>query len=122
MEVYGYDPYVSVNAAWNLSRSVKHVTNVEEIYEDCDYITIHVPLLDSTKGMINKEAISKMKDGVVLLNFARDLLANEADVLAALKSGKVARYVSDFPESYDSRTARLYRDPSSGRKHRGIRG
>ena len=97
MEVYGYDPYVSVNAAWNLSRSVKHVTNVEEIYADCDYITIHVPLLDSTKGMINKEAISKMKDGVVLLNFARDLLANEADVLAALKSGKVARYVSDFP-------------------------
>ena len=97
MEVYGYDPYVSVNAAWNLSRSVKHVTNVEEIYADCDYITIHVPLLDSTKGMINKEAISKMKDGVVLLNFARDLLANEADVLEALKSGKVARYVSDFP-------------------------
>ena len=99
MEVYGYDPYVSVNAAWNLSRSVKHVTNVEEIYADCDYITIHVPLLDSTKGMINKEAISKMKDGVVLLNFARDLLANEADVLEALKSGKVARYVSDFPNS-----------------------
>ena len=97
MEVYGYDPYISVNAAWNLSRSVKHVTNVEEIYADCDYITIHVPLLDSTKGMINKEAISKMKDGVVLLNFARDLLANEADVLEALKSGKVARYVSDFP-------------------------
>lgn len=62
MEVYGYDPYVSVNAAWNLSRSVKHVTNVEEIYADCDYITIHVPLLDSTKGMINKEAISKMKE------------------------------------------------------------
>ena len=97
MEVYGYDPYVSVNAAWNLSRSVKHVMNVEEIYADCDYITIHVPLLDSTKGMINKEAISKMKAGVVLLNFARDLLANEADVLEALKSGKVARYVSDFP-------------------------
>ena len=97
MEVYGYDPYVSVNAAWNLSRSVKHVMNVEEIYADCDYITIHVPLLDSTKGMINKEAISKMKDGVVLLNFARDLLANEADVLEELKSGKVARYVSDFP-------------------------
>ena len=97
MEVYGYDPYVSVNAAWNLSRSVKHVMNVEEIYADCDYITIHVPLLDSTKGMINKEAISKMKDGVVLLNFARDLLANEADVLEALQSGKVACYVSDFP-------------------------
>ena len=97
MDVYGYDPYISVSAAWNLSRSVKHISNVEDIYRECDYITIHVPLLDSTKGMINKEAISKMKDGVVLLNFARDLLANEADVLEALKSGKVARYVSDFP-------------------------
>ena len=80
-----------------VSRDVKHVLNVEEIYAECDFITIHVPLLDSTKGMINKEAISKMKDGVVLLNFARDLLANEADVLEALQSGKVARYVSDFP-------------------------
>lgn len=99
MEVYGYDPYLSVNAAWNLSRSVKHVFNVEDIYTECDYITIHVPLLDSTKGMINKEAIAKMKDGVVILNFARDLLANEADVLEAIKSGKVHRYVSDFPNT-----------------------
>ena len=97
MEVYGYDPYVSVDAAWNLSRNVKHVLNVEDIYANCDYITIHVPLLDSTKGMINKESIAMMKDGVVILNFARDLLANEADVLEALESGKVARYVSDFP-------------------------
>ncbi|MBQ4535987.1 MAG: phosphoglycerate dehydrogenase [Lachnospiraceae bacterium] len=97
MEVYGYDPYVSVDAAWNLSRNVKHVLNVEDIYKECDYITIHVPLLDSTKGMINKESIAMMKDGVVILNFARDLLANEADVLEALESGKVARYVSDFP-------------------------
>ncbi len=97
MEVYGYDPYVSVDAAWSLSRSVKHVLNVEDIYANCDYITIHVPLLDSTKGMINKESIAMMKDGVVILNFARDLLANEADVLEALESGKVARYVSDFP-------------------------
>ncbi len=97
MEVYGYDPYLSVNAAWSLSRSVKHVFNVEDIYADCDYITVHVPLMDNTKGMINKESIAKMKDGVVILNFARDLLANEADVLEALDSGKVARYVSDFP-------------------------
>lgn len=97
MQVYGYDPYVSVDAAWSISRSVKHVLNVDEIYEQCDYITIHVPLLDSTKGMINKDAIAKMKDGVILLNFARDLLANEQDVLEALESGKVARYVSDFP-------------------------
>ena len=73
------------------------MTNVEDIYAQCDYITIHVPLMDSTRGMLNADAISKMKDGVILLNFARDLLANEADVLEALKSGKVARYVSDFP-------------------------
>lgn len=97
MEVYGYDPYVSVDAAWSLSRSVKHVLSVDDIYAECDYITIHVPLMDSTKGMIDKLAIAKMKDGVVILNFARDLLANEADVLEALKSGKVHRYVSDFP-------------------------
>ena len=99
MEVYGYDPYVSVDAAWNLSRDVKHVLNVDEIYENCDIITVHVPLLDSTKGMINKEAISKMKDGVIILNFARDLLANEEDVLAGIKEGKVRKYVTDFPNS-----------------------
>lgn len=97
MEVYGYDPYVSVDAAWNLSRDVKHVLNVEDIYENCDIITIHVPLLDSTKGMINKEAIAKMKDGVILLNFARDLLANETDVLDGIKAGKIRKYVTDFP-------------------------
>ncbi|MDE7270761.1 MAG: phosphoglycerate dehydrogenase, partial [Acetatifactor sp.] len=97
MEVYGYDPYLSVNAAWQLSGKVKHVINVDDIYAECDYITVHVPLLDSTKGMINKEAIAKMKDGVVLLNFARDLLANETDVLEGLESGRIARYVSDFP-------------------------
>lgn len=97
MEVYGYDPYVSVNAAWNLSRDVKHVLDVNEIYETCDIITIHVPLLESTKGMINKEAIAKMKDGVILLNFARDLLTNEADILEGIKAGKVRKYVSDFP-------------------------
>lgn len=97
MEVYGYDPYVSVDAAWNLSRDVKHVLNVDEIYEKCDIVTIHVPLLDSTKGMIDKEAISKMKDGVIILNFARDLLANEADILEGIKAGKIRKYVSDFP-------------------------
>ena len=97
MEVYGYDPYLSVDAAWSLSRDVKHVLNVEDIYRNCDYITIHVPLLDSTMGMINKSSIDMMKDGVVILNFARDLLANEKDVLAALESGKVGKYVTDFP-------------------------
>ena len=97
MEVYGYDPYVSVDAAWNLSRSVKHVLNVEEIYEECDFITIHVPALPTTKGMINSDAISLMKDGVIILNFARDVLCNEEDVLEAIESGKVRKYVSDFP-------------------------
>ena len=99
MEVYGYDPYVSVNAAWNLSRDVKHVFNVDDIYAQCDYITIHVPLLDSTRGMIDKEAMSKMTDGVVILNFARDLLVKEEDVLEGIESGKIHRYVSDFPNT-----------------------
>ncbi len=97
MEVYGYDPYLSVNAAWSLSRDVHHVLNVDDIYAQCDYITIHVPLMDSTKGMINAVSIAKMKEGVIILNFARDLLANEKDVLEGLQSGKIARYVCDFP-------------------------
>lgn len=97
MEVYGYDPYVSVDAAWNLSRDVKHVLHVEEIYAECDIVTIHVPLMDATKGMINKEALDQMKDGVILLNFARDLLVDEKAVLESIKAGKVRKYVSDFP-------------------------
>lgn len=99
MEVYGYDPYVSVDAAWNLSRDVKHVLNVDEIYAECDIITIHVPLMDATKGMIGSEALEKMKDGVILLNFARDLLVDEKAVLASIKAGKVRKYVSDFANS-----------------------
>lgn len=97
MEVYGYDPYVSVDAAWNLSRDVKHVLQVEEIYQECDIITIHVPLMDATKGMIGKEALAQMKEGVILLNFARDLLVDEKAVLESIKAGKVRKYVSDFP-------------------------
>lgn len=97
MEVLGYDPYISVNAAWSLSRSVKHISNVEDIYKQCDFITIHVPLMDSTKGMIDKSAISLMKDGVVVLNFARDLLVDEAAILDAIQAGKVKKYVTDFP-------------------------
>ena len=97
MEVYGYDPYVSVDAAWNLSRDVKHVFNVDEIFETCDFITVHVPLLDSTRNIINDDAITKMKDGVILLNFARDLLADEEAVLRGIKNGKIRKYVSDFP-------------------------
>ncbi|MGN0352593.1 MAG: phosphoglycerate dehydrogenase [Roseburia sp.] len=99
MEVYGYDPYISVNAAWNLSRSVKHISNVEDIYRECDFITIHVPLLDSTKKMINAEAISMMKPTAIVLNFARDLLVDEEAMVDALASGKVAKYVSDFPNT-----------------------
>ena len=97
MDVYGYDPYLSVDAAWNLSRVVRHCKNVETIYTDCDFITIHVPALDSTKGMINADAIAMMKPGVIVINAARDALVNEKDMLAALESGKVRRYVSDFP-------------------------
>ncbi|MDE6602056.1 MAG: phosphoglycerate dehydrogenase [Lachnospiraceae bacterium] len=97
MEVYGYDPYVSVDAAWNLSRDVKHVLHVEDIYAECDIITIHVPLMDATKGMINKGALDQMKEGVILLNFARDLLVDEKAVLESIRAGKVRKYVSDFP-------------------------
>ena len=97
MEVYGYDPYVSVDAAWGLSKYVKHITNVEDIYKECDYITVHVPALDSTKGMINAGAFALMKDGVKILNFARDILVNEDDLKVAIESGKVAKYMTDFP-------------------------
>ena len=97
MEVYGYDPYISVDAAWKLSRNIKHINDVKEIYRECDYITIHVPLMDSTRKMIGAESIDMMKDGVVLLNFARDLLVDEDAVVSALKTGKVKRYVTDFP-------------------------
>ena len=97
MEVYGYDPYISINAAWALSRDVKHITSVDTIYQECDYITVHVPLLDSTRGMINGQTTGQMKDGVVVLNFARDLLVDEKAMIDALNQGKVRRYVTDFP-------------------------
>ena len=97
MDVYGYDPYVSVDSAWRLSRSIHHAKTVDELYSDCDYITIHVPALDSTKGMIDKHAISLMKDGVVILNFARNILVDEEAMVDALVSGHVKHYVTDFP-------------------------
>lgn len=97
MDVYGYDPYVSVDSAWRLSRNIHHARTADELYQNCDYITIHVPALPSTEGMIDKNAISLMKKGVVFLNFARDVLVNEEDMIDALESGQVRHYVTDFP-------------------------
>ena len=99
MKVYGYDPYISVSAAWSLSRSVKHISNVEDIYRECDYITIHVPLLDSTRKMIGADAIAMMKPTAIVLNFARDLLVDEEAMVDALAAGKIKKYVSDFPNT-----------------------
>ena len=96
MEVYGYDPFLSVDAAWNLSRSVKHVTRLDDIFTDCDYITLHVPLTDDTRGLINTVNIAKMKDSVRILNFARGDLVDTDDIISALADGKVASYVTDF--------------------------
>ena len=97
MQVYGFDPYISIDAAWHLNSNIIPVTSREEIYEKCDIITLHVPLLDSTKHMINSDTLSVMKDGVILLNFARDKLVDDDALEAALKSGKVKRYITDFP-------------------------
>ncbi len=97
MKVYGYDPYLSVNAAWNLTHNTIHAMELKDIYEHCDYITLHVPLTPDTKGFINKDTIAMMKDGVRILNFARGDLVNSSDLLAALDEGKVASYVTDFP-------------------------
>ena len=99
MQVYGYDPYVSVDSAWHLSSRITHVIRIEDIYDACDYITIHVPALPSTKGMIDDHAIAMMKTGVILINMARDVLVDEEAVILALRAGKIRRYVSDFPNS-----------------------
>ena len=96
MDVMGYDPYISVDAAWNLSRTIHHIKDVEQIYRECDYITIHVPLNENTREMIDAKAIGMMKGGVVLLNFARDLLVDEQALVEALEAGKVKKYVTDF--------------------------
>lgn len=97
MEVYGCDPFISIDAAWHLDRHIHRVKTREEIYEKCDIISLHVPLLDTTKHMINGESLSKMKDGVILLNFARDKLVDDDAIAEALRSGKVRRYITDFP-------------------------
>ena len=96
MEVYGYDPYISVNSAWALSKWVKHVTNLNELLSECDYITLHLPANDQTKNTINAETLAGMKDGVRIINLARGQLVNEDDLVDALNSDKVARYVTDF--------------------------
>ena len=97
MKVYGYDPYLSVHAAWSLSPSVYHVTEVEDIYATCDYITVHVPLNGETEGMLDADAFAQMKDGVRILNFARDALVDTDALRGALESGRVSSYVVDFP-------------------------
>lgn len=122
MEVYGYDPYISVDGAWKLSRDIHHIQDVNDIYRECDYITIHVPLLDSTKEMINADALNQMKDGVVILNFARDLLVDEKAMIDALNQGKVKRYVVDFPTPAIAKTPGAIGDSSSRGFHPGVRG
>ena len=97
MEVYGCDPFISIDAAWHLDSNIVRVKTREEIYSQCDIITVHVPLLEDTKKMINADAISQMKDGVIVMNFARDLLVDDDAMEQALKSGKVKRYITDFP-------------------------
>ena len=98
MTVYGYDPYLSVEGAWNLSRNIKHATSLDDIYANCEYISIHVPLNDSTRHTVNEESIAKMKDGVRILNYARGELVDSDAIIKALEDGKVASYVVDFPD------------------------
>lgn len=114
MEVYGYDPYLSVNAAWNLDRDVHHITKPDAIYADCDYITIHVPATPDTKGMVGRKEIAEMKDGAVLLNFSRDTLVDEDAVAEALESGKLRRYVTDFPNPKSAHMERAIVFPHLG--------
>lgn len=97
MEVYGFDPFMSVDAAWSMSKHVQHANTVEDIYRECDFITIHVPLSDATRKMVNADAVAMMKENAVLLNFSRDALVDEEAVLAALDAGKIRKYVCDFP-------------------------
>lgn len=120
MKVYGYDPFISVDSAWNLSRDIVHVKSRDDIYRECDFITVHTPLVEdadpsvNTKEMINNETIAKMKDGVIILNFARDLLVNDEDIEVALKSGKVAKYVTDFPNDKSAKMEGVIAVPHLG--------
>lgn len=114
MEVVGCDPYLSVEHALKLSRNVRVVKTNEEIYKECDYITVHVPALDSTKGMINKDSIAMMKDGAIVLNFARDVLVNDDDMVAALESGKIKKYVTDIPTAKIAKAQNVVAFPHLG--------
>lgn len=114
MTVYGYDPYLSVEGAWNLSRKVIHSTDVDEVFARCDYITIHIPCMDATRHFINASSIAKMKDGVRILNLARGELVNDDDMIAALETGKVARYVTDFPNEKTAACDRIIAIPHLG--------
>ena len=114
MEVYGCDPYISISAAWHLDSNIIPVKTREEIYANCDIITIHVPLMDTTKKMINAESLAQMKDGVILLNFARDLLVDDDALEDALKSGKVKRYITDFPNDKTASMAGVVAIPHLG--------
>ena len=114
MTVYGCDPFISIDAAWHLDSNIIPVKTRDEIYANCDIITMHVPLLPDTKGMIDAEAISKMKDGVVILNFARDLLVDDDAMEEALKSGKVRRYITDFPNDRTAGMAGVVAIPHLG--------
>lgn len=114
MEVYGYDPFISVDAAWNLSKEIKHISNLDDIYANCDYITVHVPLMDDTRKMLNADAFAKMKDGVILLNFARDLLVDDDALEAAIASGKVRKYITDFPNAKTANMAGVVAIPHLG--------
>ncbi len=114
MEVLGYDPYISVHSAWNLSRRIRHITDLQQIFAESDYITLHLPLTADNTGLIDGKALEQMKEGVVLLNFARDLLVKDEDMALALKSGKVKRYVTDFPNRRSANTSGVIAIPHLG--------
>lgn len=114
MEVYGYDPFISLDHAWKVSRHIIHVNNKEEIYRQCDYITVHAPATKDTIGMINKESIASMVDGVVVLNYSRNTLIEDNDMIEALNSGKVAKYVTDFPTPELANTKNVIATPHLG--------
>lgn len=114
MKVYGYDPYLSVDAAWHLSANVIHATDVDTIYEHCDYITIHIPFMDATRNFINKEAIAKMRRNVRIINLARGELVCDDDIIEAISNGKVSRYVTDFPNAKTANVPHIIAIPHLG--------